>query len=115
MAASSPETAPLVVWLQGGPGWPSTYGFFKEVKTPTILENSCQIGAFGVWLEEGQVPRLVARGKGWGSQANLLFIDRWGMGGMSAMALQPRGSGLELHRGGGGVLHIAPGGRDGPK
>ena len=21
---------PLVLWLQGGPGWPSMYGMFKE-------------------------------------------------------------------------------------
>ena len=25
------EKAPLVLWLQGGPGWSSAYGAFKEV------------------------------------------------------------------------------------
>ena len=24
------EDIPLVLWLQGGPGWPTMYGLFKE-------------------------------------------------------------------------------------
>ena len=34
MLSFIPETTviigPLVLWLQGGPGWPSMYGMFKE-------------------------------------------------------------------------------------
>ena len=30
-AKSQAAEAPLVLWLQGGPGWPSAFGAFKEV------------------------------------------------------------------------------------
>ena len=30
-AKSQAAEAPLVLWLQGGPGWSSAYGAFKEV------------------------------------------------------------------------------------
>ena len=30
-AKSGAAEAPLVLWLQGGPGWPSAFGAFKEV------------------------------------------------------------------------------------
>lgn len=29
-AQNKPSAAPIIVWLQGGPGWPSMYGLFKE-------------------------------------------------------------------------------------
>ena len=29
LAEEAPARAPLVVWLNGGPGWPSLYGAFK--------------------------------------------------------------------------------------
>ena len=29
-AKNKPKDAPLVLWLQGGPGWPTMYGLFKE-------------------------------------------------------------------------------------
>eukprot|EP00092_Neocalanus_flemingeri_P029980 GFUD01032549.1.p1 GENE.GFUD01032549.1~~GFUD01032549.1.p1 ORF type:complete len:489 (-),score=94.05 GFUD01032549.1:103-1569(-) len=63
VAENNPENAPLVVWLQGGPGWPSTYGAFKEV------------GAFHVYNKEGQPPKLLLNPERWTQDAHVLFID----------------------------------------
>ena len=30
-AKSQAAEAPLVLWLQGGPGWPSAFGAFKDI------------------------------------------------------------------------------------
>jgi len=63
VAENNPENAPLIVWLQGGPGWPSTYGAFKEV------------GAFYVLTEDGQPPRIFTNSERWTHDAHVLFID----------------------------------------
>ena len=81
MSSLSPQTAPLVVWLQGGPGWPAAYGAFKEVKSQEKIvmfyqrHVSYQVGAFSVWLEEGKPPRLEPRNESWTNLANVLFLD----------------------------------------
>ncbi|KAF8602091.1 peptidase S10 serine carboxypeptidase [Ceratobasidium sp. AG-I] len=60
-ARNKPETAPLVIWLNGGPGCSSTQGLFYEV-------GPCTIG------EEG---RATTRNEySWNTNANMLFIDQ---------------------------------------
>jgi carboxypeptidase C (cathepsin A) len=63
-ARTSPETAPLTMWLNGGPGSSSMVGLFEEV-------GPCEI----VQLPNGSYstqPRLW----GWDRSSNLLFIDQ---------------------------------------
>ena len=40
---------------------------------------SYQVGAFSVWLEEGQPPRLEPRNEAWTNLANVLYLD-WSVG-----------------------------------
>ena len=63
VAEMNPANAPLIVWLQGGPGWPGSYGAFKEV------------GAFHVIQETGQKPRLLLNHERWSQDAHVLFLD----------------------------------------
>ena len=63
IAENNPQNAPLVLWLQGGPGWPSTYGAFKEV------------GSFYVLQQDGEPPRLMLNPERWSQDAHILFID----------------------------------------
>jgi carboxypeptidase C (cathepsin A) len=61
---ASPETAPLTIWLSGGPGSSSMIGLFEEI-------GPCEI----VQLPNGSYstqPRLW----GWDRSSNLLFIDQ---------------------------------------
>jgi carboxypeptidase C (cathepsin A) len=61
---TSPETAPLTIWLNGGPGSSSMVGLFEEV-------GPCEI----IQLPNGSYttqPRLW----GWDRSSNLLFIDQ---------------------------------------
>jgi carboxypeptidase C (cathepsin A) len=61
---TSPETAPLTIWLSGGPGSSSMVGLFEEM-------GPCEI----VQLPNGSYstqPRLW----GWDRSSNLLFIDQ---------------------------------------
>ena len=37
-AQNGAKDAPLVLWLQGGPGWPTMYGLFKE-HGPFLIGN----------------------------------------------------------------------------
>jgi hypothetical protein len=60
---TSPETAPLTIWLSGGPGSSSMVGLFEEI-------GPCEM----VQLPSGSYstqPRLW----GWDRSSNLLFID----------------------------------------
>ena len=36
-AKAKAEQAPLLLWLQGGPGWPTMYGLFKVRHIPYLL------------------------------------------------------------------------------
>ena len=63
IAENNPQNAPLVLWLQGGPGWPSSYGAFKEV------------GSFYVLQQTGEPPRLMENPERWSQDAHILFID----------------------------------------
>ena len=59
----SPATAPLILWLQGGPGWPSMYGLFKE-NGPFLLE-----------VTPGPKVQRVPNRHSWTNFANMLYID----------------------------------------
>ena len=55
----NPETSPVALWLQGGPGGSSLYGMF--------VEN----GPFGVDENMNLVPRNLT----WVNRHNMLYID----------------------------------------
>ena len=56
--------APLVLWLQGGPGWPSMYGLFKE-NGPFLIG----------WDPKSQKPTLLNNIYSWTKNHNMLYID----------------------------------------
>ena len=107
MLSFIPQTSvilgPLVLWLQGGPGWPSMYGMFKE-NGPFLLhvhkegENVKMFGmffymprrkvivvvtlsiltkcAFTIASESGRVcSKLVPNPHSWHRDASLVYID----------------------------------------
>ena len=61
-AKKNPAKAPVVIWLQGGPGCASSGGLFTEIG-PYYLKNYNKTN-----LDE----RLIS----WNDQANLLFVDQ---------------------------------------
>jgi carboxypeptidase C (cathepsin A) len=61
---TSPETAPLTIWLSGGPGSSSMVGLFEEIGPCEI--NQLPNGSYNTQ------PRLW----GWDRSSNLLFIDQ---------------------------------------
>ncbi|CAE7178813.1 Carboxypeptidase [Pyrenophora teres f. teres] len=63
-ARENPETAPLTIWLNGGPGQSSMDGLFEEVGPCEIIEDED-----GIW---GTQPRVW----GWDRSSNILFIDQ---------------------------------------
>ncbi len=63
-ARQLPETAPLTVFINGGPGSSSMVGLFQEV-------GPCQV----VEVAEGQLG-TVAREWGWDRSSNIIFIDQ---------------------------------------
>jgi carboxypeptidase C (cathepsin A) len=60
----NPETAPLTIWLNGGPGSSSMFGLFQEI-------GPCEI----VQLPNGSYSTQ-PRPFGWDRSSNLLFIDQ---------------------------------------
>jgi len=63
-ARQSPETAPLTIWLNGGPGSSSMIGFFQE-------NGPCEV----VQLSDGTYGTQ-SRMWGWDRISNVLFIDQ---------------------------------------
>ena len=63
VAETITEATPLVVWLQGGPGMPSTIGAFKEVGTHYVLKT------------KGKRARLILNQERWTQDAHMVFID----------------------------------------
>jgi hypothetical protein len=63
-ARENPETAPLTIWLNGGPGMSSMFGLFAEVGPCEIVE-----GSDGSYTTQ---PRVW----GWDRSSNVLFIDQ---------------------------------------
>lgn len=60
----SMENPPLMLWLQGGPGWPSVYGMFKE-NGPYLLG----------WDAENERPYLLPNKFSWSDSHHMLYID----------------------------------------
>ena len=63
-AQSKAFAAPLVLWLQGGPGWPSMYGLFKE-NGPYLIG----------WDDQAAKPALLKNIYSWTQNHNMLYID----------------------------------------
>jgi carboxypeptidase C (cathepsin A) len=63
-ARTSPETAPLTIWLNGGPGSSSMLGLFTETGPCEVIQ--LQDGSYGTQ------PRVW----GWDRSSNILFIDQ---------------------------------------
>lgn len=63
-ARNNPETAPLTIWLNGGPGTSSLAGLFNEIGPCEVLE--LPDGSYGTRKRE----------YGWDRASNLLFIDQ---------------------------------------
>lgn len=63
-ARESPETAPLTIWLNGGPGSSSMIGLFQELGPCEVVQL-----ADGTY---GTLPRMW----GWDRSSNVLFIDQ---------------------------------------
>ncbi|MCX7125015.1 MAG: peptidase S10, partial [Gammaproteobacteria bacterium] len=62
--ASHQPSAPLVIWANGGPGYSSFYGFFKEDGPYFVTKNL----------------QLKPRKNGWNNFANYLVIEESGVG-----------------------------------
>ena len=60
------DAGPLVLWLQGGPGWPSMFGMFKE-NGPFLLDVNKKDGKIKV--------NLVRNIHSWHKVASMLYID----------------------------------------
>jgi carboxypeptidase C (cathepsin A) len=63
-ARQSPETAPLTIWLNGGPGTSSMFGLFNEVGPCEVVRMAD--GTYGTRM----------RPFGWDRASNILFIDQ---------------------------------------
>ncbi|KAF1991946.1 alpha/beta-hydrolase [Aulographum hederae CBS 113979] len=63
-ARENPETSPLMIWINGGPGSSSMIGFFAE-------NGPCEV----VQMADGKYGTQ-ARMWGWDRSANVLFIDQ---------------------------------------
>ena len=63
-AQNDAKDAPLILWLQGGPGWPTMYGLFKE-------HGPFLIG----WDESAVKPLLLNNMFSWNVNHNMLYID----------------------------------------
>jgi len=61
-----PDTDPLVVWMNGGPGASSLYGLFGELGPLQLDSDSLLVDP----------PALYYNPEGWQTQANLLAIDQ---------------------------------------
>ncbi|KAF2452565.1 Alpha/Beta hydrolase protein [Lineolata rhizophorae] len=64
-AREAPETAPLTVWLNGGPGSSSMFGLFAE-------NGPCEV----VELEDGDGYGTQERQWGWDRSSNILYVDQ---------------------------------------
>ncbi|WPG97568.1 carboxypeptidase s1 like a [Acrodontium crateriforme] len=63
-ARLNPESAPLTIWLNGGPGSSSMFGFFNEIGPCKVIQTSD--GSYGTQYSMW----------GWDRSSNVLFIDQ---------------------------------------
>lgn len=62
-AATNPDTAPLTIWLNGGPGCSSLIGMLQEIG-PFIIGNNYTLG-----------DQLTPNEFSWNKASNLLFLE----------------------------------------
>ena len=67
-AEESPATAPLVLWLNGGPGSSSLFGMFTEVGQLVFSRDSLA-------TNKTEAPRLFRNPEAWTTVANMLFLE----------------------------------------
>ncbi|EGP88989.1 uncharacterized protein MYCGRDRAFT_11643, partial [Zymoseptoria tritici IPO323] len=70
-ARQTPESAPLTIWLNGGPGSSSMFGMFNEVGPCEVVQKTD--GSYGTQM----------RAFGWDRASNILFIDQPNLVGFS--------------------------------
>lgn len=70
-ARQTPESAPLTIWLNGGPGSSSLFGFFNEIGPCEVVQMAD--GSYGTQM----------RTFGWDRISNVLFIDQPNQVGLS--------------------------------
>lgn len=58
-AKNDPENSPVILWLQGGPGWSSLFGLFEEIGPFSVDSNG----------------KLISREYSWHSNHNIIYID----------------------------------------
>ena len=66
--SATPETDPLIIWLQGGPGCSSMLGAFTENGPYNYKYNASEVSA----RNRGS---LTYNNYSWNNNANVLFID----------------------------------------
>ncbi len=71
-AETDPDTAPLTIWLNGGPGCSSLIGFMQEIGPYTVGDSY----TFG--------DNLTKNAYRWNRAANILFIESPGLVGFSS-------------------------------
>ena len=67
-AETAPSTAPLILWLNGGPGSSSLFGMFTEVGQLVFNRHSLSANTTAA-------PRLFRNPEGWTTVANMLFLE----------------------------------------
>jgi hypothetical protein len=67
-AEVEPEKAPLILWLNGGPGSSSLFGMFTEVGQLVFNRHS-------LTTNSTEVPRLFRNPEGWTTVANMVFLE----------------------------------------
>jgi serine carboxypeptidase-like clade 1 len=70
-AASSPATAPTLVWMQGGPGGSSLIGLFTENGPLTLNDYSTLTKAFN----ETSIPTVFDNPYSWNRLGNVLYVE----------------------------------------
>ena len=64
---SNPETDPLIIWLQGGPGCSSLDAFFTELGPYNLYYNSSKNGS--------EAFNLSSNPFSWNNKANVMFLE----------------------------------------
>jgi cathepsin A (carboxypeptidase C) len=67
-AETTAEQAPLLLWLNGGPGSSSLFGMFTEVGQLVFNRDSLRTNST-------EAPRLFRNPESWSTKANMLFLE----------------------------------------
>ena len=81
-AEENPETAPVVIWLQGGPGGSSMFGALKLHGPVITTVSSIQLGKKCLLFyrlmqvdENNQLSGVEKNPYSWGRKHNMVYID----------------------------------------